>query len=124
MEKEIAAYNLKINSINASMSMTAQEKNQAIAAEKAKLTQSLVTMRQQIEDANDMAKSQNYNNFLTNLGNIGRENFIMHQVNDNPAYYYSVDKDGHIHYKNGYWDLGYEDRRKITEDAIKNGGKE
>lgn len=104
MGQKVAEHNLRINQINASNSLSAQEKNQAIAAEKARLNYNLAQMRQSIEDQNDMVKAANYNNLMTNLGNIGRENFIMNQINDNPAYYYSTDRAGHITYKQAFYD--------------------
>ena len=117
IQKEIAEHNMNINRINSSMSMSAQEKNQAIAAEKASLGYKVATLRQMIENANDEAKTANMNSFLTNLGNIGRENFTFNMVNDNPAYYYSIDENGHIRYRNGFWDLGKADRDAIVADA-------
>ena len=121
MEKEVALHNLRINQINASMSLSAQEKNQAIAAEKARLTYNLAQMRQQIENANDMAKSQNYTNLMTNLGNIGRENFIMNQVNSNMGLYYGVDRNGNAYYKSAYNNLS-DDAKKLVDEDIKSRG--
>lgn len=97
----VEQFNANIARINSMMSLSAQEKNQAISAEKARLTYNLAQMRQGIEDANDMAKSANFNNLMTNLGNIGRENYIMNQVNNNLAYYYRDNGDGTYSYKFG-----------------------
>lgn len=119
-EKErqaIDEYNLKINQINASLSMNAQEKNQAIAAQKARLTAALAEMRQQIEDTNDAAKSANMTNFYQNLGNVGKENFNMTMVRSNPAFYYTITDDGHILYKNGFDGLNERDQAFVRSVA-------
>lgn len=119
-EKErqaIDEYNLKINQINASLSMNAQEKNQAIAAQKARLTSALAQMRQQIEDTNDAAKSANMTNFYQNLGNVGKENFNMTMVRSNPAFYYTITDDGQILYKNGFNGLNERDQAFVRSIA-------
>jgi hypothetical protein len=66
-------YNQNINKINASLSMTAQEKNQAIAAQKAGLTYRLAQMRDEERNINEAARSANETTFYNNLGAFGKE---------------------------------------------------
>lgn len=113
----IDEYNLKINQINASLSMNAQEKNQAIAAQKARLTAALAEMRQKIEDTNDAAKSANMTNFYQNVGNVGKEYFNMNMVRYNPAFYYTITDDGRILYKNGFDGLSESDQAFVRSVA-------
>lgn len=44
-------------------------------------------------------RSANFTNLFNNLGNIGRENFVWNQVNENPALYYGVGRGGSTDYK-------------------------
>lgn len=115
----VEQFNANIARINSMMSLSAQEKNQAIAAEKARLTYNLANMRENIQNMNDAAKSANENTFYNNLGAIGKENFNMQMVRKNPAFYYTIMSDGSIVYKNGFYDLNKGDQDFITADAEK-----
>lgn len=110
-------YNQRIAEINSTMSLNAQQRNQMIAAEKARLTASLAQMRQQIEDNNDAARSANMTNFYQNVGNVGKENFNMTMVRTNPAFYYTILSDGTIAYKNGYYGLNAADKAIVDSAA-------
>lgn len=52
-----------------------------------------------IDTMYDQARSQNITSLFNNLGNIGRENYIMNQVNSNRGLYYNTDRSGRSSYK-------------------------
>lgn len=116
---EVDKYNQEIARINASLSMTAQEKNQAIAAQKAALYERLAKARQDLEDANEQAKSMNQSEFYKNVGEIGRENFIMNQINSNEGLYYYVDGNGIAHYKSAYYSADEKTRKQVDDELDK-----
>ena len=52
-----------------------------------------------IDTMYDQARSQNITSLFNNLGNIGRENYIMNQINSNRGLYYNTDRSGRSSYK-------------------------
>lgn len=56
-------------------------------------------MRQQAQEAADAAKSVNLTNLFDSLGDIGREEYMLNLINNNPALYYALSHLGDINYK-------------------------
>ena len=51
-------------------------------------------MRNNIDNAYNQARSQNITSLYDNLANVGRENFIMNQLNSNKALLYGLNRLG------------------------------
>ena len=62
--KAVAQYNANIARINSSLSMTAQEKNQAVAAQKAELTYKLAKMIEDERNLKDTMRTANASSFF------------------------------------------------------------
>jgi len=107
-KRQVAEFNSKIDQINATMGLTAQEKNQVAAIQKAKLYGDVAQLRQNIfntnenlRNANEAARAANYQNLFENIGNIAKERFNFNLANNISDYYY-IDNNGKINYTGGY----------------------
>jgi len=84
-DSEARKFNRETNMANSEMDMKAQIAN----AENTQLARryhiaalsDLARMKLAIDQGSDQAKAINLSNFLTSLGNVGRENFAMNQLN-------------------------------------------
>ena len=56
-------------------------------------------LRDSIDARTGAAKAANLSNFLTSLGNIGRENFALNQINSDRSRQYGLDKSGSSKHK-------------------------
>lgn len=62
-------------------------------------TLSAAELRQRERQQAAAARSANLSNFINSLGDIGRENFVMNQINENDALLYGVGRHGESGYK-------------------------
>lgn len=112
----VAQFNANIDQIQANATMSVEEKNQAIQAERAKLYGNLAQIRTQERYANDTARSQNETNFFTNIGNLGKEVMNLRLANSNLGLYYGINfYTGEIYYKPAYWGLKPEERAQMDQ---------
>ena len=56
-------------------------------------------LRSAAKNAYDTRRSNNLNNFINNLGNIGWEEYQRELINSNPALYYNLSGIGGVGYK-------------------------
>lgn len=100
---KIADFNRAIDIQNASNSMAAQSTNASLrqSANQLRLAQieQAAKLRQLASDAYDARRSNNLNQFINNLGNIGWEEYNRAMINSNPALFYALSNLGNIGYK-------------------------
>ena len=121
--RQVAEFNSKIDQINATMGLTAQEKNQVAAIQKAKLYGDVAQLRQNIfntnenlRNANEAARAANYQNLFENIGNVAKERFNFNLANNISDYYY-IDNAGQIHYTGGYNNLPEWAKKTVDQQA-------
>ena len=92
--QQVADFNRKTNMFNSQMDLEAAMANARYAQQARQMGLSGLAQAAALRDAIDQrvgaARSANLNNFLTSLGNIGRENFALNQINDDDAYAYGA----------------------------------
>jgi hypothetical protein len=74
-------------------------------------------LKDQIDARIGAARSLNLTNLFDNIGKIGKENMSFNMVNSQNGLYYSIDKRGNINYKNAYFDLSDDDKKKVKKQA-------
>ena len=117
--ERVAGFNRQTDMFNSQQSMQAQSVNAQSRndATKMRLAQAeeVAKLRQAARNAYDARRSNNLNSFITNLGNIGWEDYQREWINSNPALYYNLSGIGRVGYKgNG---------KKNGGKLKKNGGK-
>lgn len=112
LKERVAGFNRQTDMFNSQQSMQAQSTNAQSRdnATRMRLAQAeeVARLRQAARNAYDARRSNNLNSFITNLGNIGLEEYQREWINSNPALYY---------YLSGIGEVGYKGNGK------KNGGK-
>ena len=101
--ERVAGFNRQTDMFNSQQSMQAQTANAQSRndATKMRLAQAeeVAKLRQIARDAYDARRSNNLNSFITNLGNIGWEDYQREWINSNPALYYNLSGIGRVGYK-------------------------
>ena len=96
-------FNRKTNMFNSQMDLEAAMANARYRQQAAQFGLSglaqAAALRDQIDARTGAAKSANLTNFLTSLGNIGRENFALNQINSDRSRQYGVYSNGVSDYK-------------------------
>ena len=103
--EKVADFNRRTNMFNSQMGLEADMANaryrqQAANAQLSGLAQA-AAMRDSIDQRVGAARSANITNLLNNLGNIGRENFAMNQINYDRTRPYKGRLNGTSYYYNG-----------------------
>lgn len=96
-------FNRKTNMFNSQTGLEAAMANarfnqQAASTKLSGLAQA-AALRDAIDKRTSAARAANLSNFLTALGNLGKENFIFNQINSDKSRGYSVNKSGQSEYK-------------------------
>lgn len=117
--ERVAGFNRQTDMFNSQQSMQAQAANAQSRndATKMRLAQAeeVAKLRQIARNAYDARRSNNLNSFITNLGNIGWEDYQREWINSTPALYYNLSGIGRV---------GYKGNSKENEgNGKKNGGK-
>lgn len=99
--QKVAEFNRATNMFNSEGSMKAQQANQGADEVRMRAAQAAAQMREAIDQRIGAARSANLTNFFDNLGNIGREEFMLNSINSNNAWSYLLGRDGILDYK-GY----------------------
>lgn len=103
LKERVAGFNRQTDMFNSQQSMQAQTANQASrnSATQMRLAQAerVAQLRQAAKDAYNARRSNNLNSFITNLGNIGWEDYQREMINSNPALYYTLSGIGGVGYK-------------------------
>lgn len=114
-KQKVEEFNRGTNQFNAQQSNWEQGINTDLMAKS-------IAMRMQAKDTSAQARSANLNNFLSNTGNVGREQASMNMINSNPALGYGINGNLDVYYK------ARQDAEKAAADKVKanknsNGGK-
>ena len=110
-------FNRGTNQFNTEMALkaaTARQRNDELRL-KARTTQA--QLRDQADARASAGRTANLTNLFDSLGEIGREEFSRNMIQSNPALYYSIDRNGHITYKNGYDELSEAEKKSVREAA-------
>lgn len=103
LRERVAGFNRQTDIFNSQQSMQAQSVNAQSRndATKMRLAQAeeVAKLRQAARNAYDARRSNNLNSFITNLGNIGWEDYQREWINSNPALYYNLSGIGRVGYK-------------------------
>lgn len=101
--EKVAGFNRQTDMFNSQQSMQAQSVNAQSRndATKMRLAQAeeVAKLRSAAKNAYDTRRSNNLNSFITNLGNIGWEEYQRELINSNPALYYNLSGIGRVGYK-------------------------
>lgn len=101
--EKVADFNRQTDMFNSKQSMQAQSVNAQSRndATKMRLAQAeeVAKLRSAAKSAYDTRRSNNLNNFINNLGNIGWEDYQRRWIEDNPGSPYFMDRSGNIIYK-------------------------
>ena len=102
-KEKVAGFNRQTDMFNSQQSMQAQSVNAQSRndATKMRLAQAeeVAKLRSAAKNAYDTRRSNNLNNFINNLGNIGWEEYQRELINSNPALYYNLSGIGGVGYK-------------------------
>ena len=117
--ERVEAFNRGTNQFNSEMGLRAAIANQA----NDKLRLQAKTAQAQLRDRADMRSSAgrtaNLTNLFDSLGDIGREETARNMISTNNTLYYSIGRDGRIHYKNGYQDLSDIKKESVRAEAAR-----
>lgn len=102
MRQRVADFNRSTDMFNAQQGLSAQSTNAGYLSEATKLRlgqmEEAAKMRQLARNAYDTRRSNNLNNFINNLGNMGWESVNRNMINTNPALYYAISGLGDVNY--------------------------
>ena len=102
-KEKVAGFNRQTDMFNSQQSMQAQSVNAQSRndATKMRLAQAeeVAKLRSAAKNAYDTRRSNNLNSFITNLSNIGWEEYQRELINSNPALYYNLSGIGRVGYK-------------------------
>ena len=103
LRERVAGFNRQTDMFNSQQSLQTQSANQASRnnATQMRLAQAerVAQLRQAARDAYNARRSNNLNNFINNLGNIGWEEAQRDWINNSPWLYYNLSRDNQIGYK-------------------------
>lgn len=91
---QAADFNRATDQYNSQGAMQAQASNMSLNQYGLQRALSEYQMRNNIDNAYNQARSQNITSLYDNLANVGRENFIMNQLNSNKALLYGLNRLG------------------------------
>lgn len=114
--KEVEAFNRGTNQFNSEMGLKAAIANKENDKLRLQARIQQAQLRDQADARSSAGRAANLTNLFDSLGEIGREEFSRNMIQTNPAFYYSIDRNGNITYKNGYDDLS-EAEKKVVRDA-------
>lgn len=102
--ERVKGFNRQTDMFNSQQSLQAQATNAQSRndATKMRLAQAeeVARYRQAAKDAYNLRRSNNLNSFITNLGNIGWEEYQKNMINSNQGLYYGLSGEGRLGYKN------------------------
>lgn len=102
--ERVKGFNRQTDMFNSQQSLQAQATNAQSRndATKMRLAQAeeVARYRQAAKDAYNLRRSNNLNSFITNLGNIGWEEYQKNMISSNPGLYYGLSGEGRLGYKN------------------------
>ena len=127
--QQVAQFNRETNRFNSQMDLEAQRANLGASEVRMNAALNAAKLRDAVDARVGAAKSANLTNLFDSIGDIGREEFTRNMINSNRAQYYTIDRQGGIHYKPGYyalsdWEKRYqEDMARKDSRAIQGNGR-
>lgn len=115
--QKVAEFNRGTNQFNAENDLKAQMANIDNNSNKVKAAIAAAELKDKINARTSAAKSANLSNLFNSIGDIGREAYSRNMILSNPALYYSVDRTGRVHYKNGYDNLSDAEKAEVQAHA-------
>ena len=115
--ERVATFNRGTNQFNAEGDLKAQMANIDNNSNKVKAAIAAAELKERINDRVGKARSTNLSNLFNSIGDIGREAYSRNMILSNPALYYSVDRTGRVHYKNGYENLSDAEKAEVQSNA-------
>lgn len=97
--QKVEDFNRATNMFNSQSAMRAAQINKQNDELRLKAAITEAQLRDKIDSEISAAKSSNLSNFWNNLGEAGRENYIMNMINSNPALLYALNNTGDVTYK-------------------------
>ncbi len=108
--ERVKEFNRKTNMFNSQMGLEAAMANARYSQQAKQYSLSGLAQAAALRDSIDQrvgaARAANLSNFLTSLGNIGRENFTFNQINSDRSRRYKVKRSGQSYYDNDEFGLG------------------
>lgn len=114
---KVAEFNRGTNQFNAENDLKAQIANIDNNSNKVKAAIAAAELKDKINARTSAARSANLTNLFDSIGDIGREAYSRNMILSNPALYYSVDRTGRVHYKNGYENLSDAEKAEVQSHA-------
>ena len=115
--QKVAEFNRGTNQFNAENDLKAQIANIDNNSNKVKAAIAAAELKDKINARTSAARSANLSNLFNSIGDIGREAYSRNMILSNPALYYSVDRTGRVHYKNGYDNLSDAEKAEVQVHA-------
>ena len=117
MRQKVADFNRATNMFNSEGSLKAQQANQGAAEVRMRAAQAAAQLRDAIDARVGAARSANLTNLFESIGDIGREEFARNMINSNRAQYYTIGRDGTIHYKPQFYNQSLENQKELRKQA-------
>lgn len=115
--QKVAEFNRGTNQFNAEGDLKAQIANIDNNSNKVRAAIAAAELKDKINARTSAARSANLTNLFDSIGDIGREAYSRNMILSNPALYYSVDRTGRVHYKNGYENLSDAEKAEVQSHA-------
>lgn len=115
--QQVANFNRETNKFNSQMDLEAQRANLGASEVRMNAALNAARLRDAVDERAGLARSANLTNFFDSIGDIGREEFTRNMINSNRAQYYTIDMQGGIHYKSGFYSLPKWERDYYEEEA-------
>ena len=115
--QKVAEFNRGTNQFNAENDLKAQIANIDNNSNKIRAAIAAAELKDKINTRTSAARSANLTNLFDSIGDIGREAYSRNMILSNPALYYSVDRTGRVHYKNGYENLSDAEKAEVQSHA-------
>lgn len=115
--EKAATFNRGTNQFNAENDLKAQIANIDNNSNKVKAAIAAAELKDRINTRISAARSANLTSLFDSIGDIGREAYSRNMILSNPALYYSVDRTGRVHYKNGYENLSDDEKAEVQSHA-------
>lgn len=117
MRQKVADFNRATNMFNSEGSLKAQQANQGAAEVRMRAAQAAAQLRDAVDARVGAARSANLTNLFESIGDIGREEFTRNMINSNRGQYYTIGRDGVIHYKSSFYNQSLENQNELRKQA-------
>lgn len=115
--ERVATFNRATNMFNSEQDLKAQQLNQGAQEARIRAASEAARLRDAAIARASAGRSANLTNLFNSVGDIGREEFARDMVNTDPSKYYTIGRDGKVHYKTAYNDLPEEEKKVVQQRA-------